>query len=201
MSREKQNKRVIGSNNLSRRSFLGKTAVAATAFTIIPRHVMGGQGKTAPSDLINVAGIGVGSQGGGDIQQICTPDVAIVRPQRNMNGTPMTKEQLAAQEARRAEMMKRMPQQGAPGQGAPPQGAPGQGGQRPGAAGRQADPNAPVQMGDAQGGRVIKLTIFMRYATSIKTMPVILLKVIQRQRSIPTGAKCLIRKIDRCSCN
>ena len=157
MSKEKQNKRITGSNNLSRRSFLGKTAVAATAFTIIPRHVMGGQGKISPSDLINVAGIGVGSQGGGDIQQICTPDVAIVRPQRNMNGTPMTKEQIAAQEARRAEMMKRMPQQGAPGQGAPPQGAPGQGGQRPGAPGRQADPNAPVQMGDAQGGRVIKL--------------------------------------------
>jgi len=157
MSKERQNKRITGSNSLSRRSFLGKTAAAATALTIIPRHVMGGQGKTAPSDMINVAGIGVGSQGGGDIQQICTPDVAIVRPQRNMNGTPMTKEQIAAQEARRAEMMKRMPQQGAPGQGVPPQGVPGQGGQRQGAPGRQADPNAPVQMGDAQGGRVIKL--------------------------------------------
>jgi hypothetical protein len=63
MSDHKQNKRIAGSKSLSRRSFLGKTAVAATAFTIIPRFVMGGKGYTAPSDLINVAGIGFGSQG------------------------------------------------------------------------------------------------------------------------------------------
>ena len=77
----------LKSNNLSRRSFLGTSAAAAAAFTIIPRYVMGGPGYTAPSDLLNVAGIGVGSQGGGDIQQICSPDVPIVRPQRNNNGT------------------------------------------------------------------------------------------------------------------
>jgi predicted dehydrogenase len=87
---------------LSRRTFLGTTATAAAAFTIIPRHVLGGPGFTAPSDLINVAGIGVGSQGGGDIQQVCSPDVPIVRPQRNFNGSPLTKEQIAANEARMA---------------------------------------------------------------------------------------------------
>lgn len=147
MNQENLNKKTSKSKQLSRRSFLGTTAAAA-AFTIIPRHAMGGAGYTAPSDLINVAGIGVGSQGGGDIQQICTPDVAIARPQRNSNGTPMTKEQIAERQARMAEMMKRNP---------PPGGAPGQGDQRPGAPGRQADPNATVQMGDAQRGRVIKL--------------------------------------------
>jgi predicted dehydrogenase len=126
------------SAGLSRRAFLGTTATAAAAFTIIPRYVIGGVGYTAPSDMINVAGIGVGSQGGGDIQQICTPDVPIVRPQRNSNGTPMTKEQIAAQEARRAEMMKR--NQGA---GGPPGGAP--------------NPNATVQMGAAGGGKTIAL--------------------------------------------
>ena len=99
---------------------------------------MGGVGYTAPSDMINVAGIGVGSQGGGDIQQICTPDVPIVRPQRNFNGTPMTKEQMDAQEARRAEMMKR--NQGA---GGPPGGV--------------TNTNAVVQMGAAGSGRTIKL--------------------------------------------
>jgi hypothetical protein len=124
--------------SLSRRNFLGKTAAAAAAFTIIPRYVLGGKGYTAPSDLINVAGIGVGSQGGGDIQQICTPDVPIVRPQRNSNGTPITAEQLAAQQARRAEMMKRNP---------PPAGG------RP--AGQNTD--ATVQMGAAGSGKVIKL--------------------------------------------
>jgi len=94
---------------LSRRTFLGTTATAAAAFTIIPRHVLGGPGFTAPSDLINVAGIGVGSQGGGDIQQVCSPDVPIERPRRNYNGSPLTKEQIAAQEARMAEMRKRNP--------------------------------------------------------------------------------------------
>ena len=126
------------SKSLSRRNFLGTTATAAAAFTIIPRYVMGGTGYTAPSDLLNIAGIGIGSQGGGDIQQICTPDVPIVRPQRNFNGTPMTKEQIAAQEVRMAEMRKRNP---------PPGGRPGE----------QPNTNAAVQMGNAGSGNPIKL--------------------------------------------
>jgi predicted dehydrogenase len=138
MSKENLHRKNPRSSGLSRRDFLGTTAAAAAGFTIIPRYVMGGVGYTAPSDMINVAGIGVGSQGGGDIQQICTPDVPIVRPQRNSNGTPMTKEQIAAQEARRAEMMKRNA-----GAGGPPGGAP--------------NPNAAVQMGAAGSGRKIAL--------------------------------------------
>lgn len=63
----------------SRRDFIGKTAVATAAFTIIPRHVLGGPGFTAPSDMVNVAGIGLGNQGGSDIQNIATPDVPIKR--------------------------------------------------------------------------------------------------------------------------
>ena len=43
------------------------------------RSVLGGPGYTAPSDMVNLAGIGVGSQGGGDIQNIATPDVPIKR--------------------------------------------------------------------------------------------------------------------------
>ena len=46
-------------NTLSRRDFIGKTAVATAAFTIVPRHVLGGPGFTAPSDMVNVAGIGL----------------------------------------------------------------------------------------------------------------------------------------------
>ena len=136
MGQGSNKKKNPNSKNLSRRSFLGTTATAAAAFTILPRYVLGGPGYTAPSDIINVAGIGVGSQGGGDIQQICTPDVPIVRPQRNFNGTPLTKEQLAAQEARMAEMRKRNP---------PPGGQQG------------ANTNAVVQMGTAGGGKQIKL--------------------------------------------
>lgn len=48
--------------NVSRRQFLG-TAAAASAFSIVPRHVMGGPGFQAPSDTVNVAAIGVGGMG------------------------------------------------------------------------------------------------------------------------------------------
>jgi len=48
---------------LSRRKFMGKTAAAAMGVTIVPRHVLGGVGHVAPSDKVNMAFIGVGSQG------------------------------------------------------------------------------------------------------------------------------------------
>jgi hypothetical protein len=67
MRKENTNSKDQKSKNLSRRSFLGTTATAAAAFTIIPRYVLGGKGYTAPSDMLNIAGIGVGSQGGDDI--------------------------------------------------------------------------------------------------------------------------------------
>ena len=71
----------------TRREFLG-TAAAMTAFTIIPRSVLGGVGYTAPSDMVNLAAIGVGNQGGGDIQNIATPDVPIKRGMK-LNGMMM----------------------------------------------------------------------------------------------------------------
>jgi predicted dehydrogenase len=54
----------------SRRAFLSTAAGAAVGFTIVPRHVLGGPGQTAPSDRINVAGIGAGGMGGGDIATV-----------------------------------------------------------------------------------------------------------------------------------
>jgi predicted dehydrogenase len=77
-----------GSIPFSRREFLG-TMAATAAFTIVPRSVLGGPGYTAPSDLVNLAAIGVGSQGGGDIQNIATPDVAIRRSGMGMSGMLM----------------------------------------------------------------------------------------------------------------
>ena len=53
----------------SRRQLL-KSAGAVAAFTIVPRHVLGGQGQTPPSEKLNVAGIGAGGQGGADINEI-----------------------------------------------------------------------------------------------------------------------------------
>ncbi len=74
--KQKKSKKSTG-KGLSRRDFIGKTAVATAAFTIVPRHVLGGPGYTAPSDMVNVAGIGLGNQGGSDIRNIATPDVPI----------------------------------------------------------------------------------------------------------------------------
>lgn len=52
----------------SRREFLAATAgAAAFGFTIVPRYVLGGAGYTAPSERVNLAGIGAGGMGGGDI--------------------------------------------------------------------------------------------------------------------------------------
>jgi predicted dehydrogenase len=39
----------------------------ALGFTIVPRHVLGGVGYLAPSERVNLAGIGAGGMGGGDI--------------------------------------------------------------------------------------------------------------------------------------
>jgi predicted dehydrogenase len=45
--------------NWSRRKFMG-SAAALSAFTIVPRHVLGGEGHVAPSERLNLAGIGAG---------------------------------------------------------------------------------------------------------------------------------------------
>ena len=47
----------------SRRKFLAQLGAASVGFTIVPRYVLGGEGNVAPSDKINMAFIGVGSQG------------------------------------------------------------------------------------------------------------------------------------------
>jgi hypothetical protein len=49
-------------SGISRRSFV-KGAATAAAFSIVPRHVLGGTGFVAPSDRLRLACIGVGAQG------------------------------------------------------------------------------------------------------------------------------------------
>ncbi|MCX5645620.1 MAG: Gfo/Idh/MocA family oxidoreductase [Phycisphaerae bacterium] len=62
------------SPGLSRRELVGVAAVAA-AFTFVPRRVLGGAGQPSANNRLNIAGIGVGGQGGGDINQ-CSQDGA-----------------------------------------------------------------------------------------------------------------------------
>src|SRR4030042_5473 len=61
-------------SKISRRDFMG-AAAAVAAFTIVPRHVLGGPGQTPPSEKINIAGIGVGGQGGGDINAVSSQNI------------------------------------------------------------------------------------------------------------------------------
>ena len=56
----------------TRRNFLA-TAGAAGLFTIVPRHVLAASGEPAPSDKLNIAGIGVGGMGGVNIAN-CAAD-------------------------------------------------------------------------------------------------------------------------------
>ena len=56
------------SSQLSRREFAKKTVAAATLFSVVPRHVIG-RGFVPPSEKINIAGIGIGGQGRGDVSQ------------------------------------------------------------------------------------------------------------------------------------
>ncbi len=48
---------------VSRRQFVAGATALAAAWTIIPRHVLGGPGQVAPSEKTTLAGIGVGGQG------------------------------------------------------------------------------------------------------------------------------------------
>lgn len=54
----------------TRRQFMKTASLAAStafSFTVVPRHVLGGPGKTPPSERVRMAGIGCGGMGGGDI--------------------------------------------------------------------------------------------------------------------------------------
>src|SRR5437763_5300570 len=50
-------------NTIDRRKFVGSVATAALAFSIVPRHVLGGKGYMAASDKITLAYIGTGTEG------------------------------------------------------------------------------------------------------------------------------------------
>jgi hypothetical protein len=60
-SKEKQTK------DNSRRTFIRNAATAMAGFYIVPRHVLGGKGYIAPSDKLNLAGVGIGGKGDSDI--------------------------------------------------------------------------------------------------------------------------------------
>ncbi len=66
-----------GKGDLSRRKFLGAGAAVA-AFTIVPRHVLGGAGFVAPSEKLNIAGIGVGGKGQHDLASVASENIVAI---------------------------------------------------------------------------------------------------------------------------
>ncbi len=75
------------SSDLNRRNFLGNAAGAAAAFSIVPRSVLGGSGFVAPSDKLNVAYIGLGTQGIREMMPMMRSEeiqiVAVCDPNKN----------------------------------------------------------------------------------------------------------------------
>ncbi len=62
------------SKSLSRRDFIGGAASLA-AFSIVPSHVLGQNGVTPPSGKLNIAGIGVGGMGWGNLQAMRSENI------------------------------------------------------------------------------------------------------------------------------
>ena len=58
-------------NKISRRDFLRKSGIGLAAMTVVPNVVLGkSHGHTAPSDKLNIAGVGVGGRGAGVLKSL-----------------------------------------------------------------------------------------------------------------------------------
>ncbi len=57
---------------ITRRSFVGTTGAAFAGLTILPSNVVSGLGHRAPSDKLNIAGIGVGGVGATNIRNVAS---------------------------------------------------------------------------------------------------------------------------------
>ncbi len=67
------------SNSINRRKFVSMMATTAAAFTIVPRHVLGGKGYVAPSDKITLGYIGMGTQGIRELlPMLAVPEIQVV---------------------------------------------------------------------------------------------------------------------------
>jgi predicted dehydrogenase len=68
-------KNQISNQKLSRRRFLGSTAMISAAFSVVPGSILGLNGATPPSGKLNIAGIGVGGQGAGVLNAVASENI------------------------------------------------------------------------------------------------------------------------------
>jgi len=64
--KSKEKRQEVGAKMTRREVLAGAAAVGA--FTIVPRHVLGGPGHTAPSEKLNIAAVGVGGMGKNNVE-------------------------------------------------------------------------------------------------------------------------------------
>jgi predicted dehydrogenase len=61
-------------DEVSRRSFIRSAAVTSAAASIVPRHVLG-RGFTPPSDMLNIAAVGVGGMGRSNLINLASQNI------------------------------------------------------------------------------------------------------------------------------
>ncbi len=61
--------------SVSRRDFLARTGIATAGVMVVPRHVLGGKGFIAPSDKLNIAAVGSGGMGAGNIGRVTSENI------------------------------------------------------------------------------------------------------------------------------
>ena len=98
------------SAELSRRQFVGAVGAAAALFTVVPRRVLGGPGYVAPSDLVNVACIGVGGMGRQNTLSLRTPDAMMEQWKKDQAAQPPDDVNLTPEERERRERRRRFRQ-------------------------------------------------------------------------------------------
>jgi predicted dehydrogenase len=66
----------MGKNSkISRRRFIGTASGAAAGLLIVPSNTISGLGHKAPSDKLNIAGIGIGGMGKGNLERMATENI------------------------------------------------------------------------------------------------------------------------------
>ena len=85
---------------VNRRDFIATSGATAASAMIVPRHVLGGQGFTAPSDIANIAVVGAGGMGASNTTQVLSENIIAIAdvdfgyvdrrvgPAVNRDGTP-----------------------------------------------------------------------------------------------------------------
>lgn len=64
----------LSHNLVSRRKFISTTTVALAGFSIVPANAVSGLGHIAPSDKLNIAGVGIGGMGKVNLANVSTTE-------------------------------------------------------------------------------------------------------------------------------